>query len=111
MRILLAFLMTLTLAPCAFPDDLPSVPHDAPSAAQQPQNDQSSMRVDRDGVILPDEYEVLTENGALTRRRCPHTCEDRNLPRKFCREWKSKDQTLCYVWDTRLPQDAVPAGK
>ncbi len=66
------------------------------------------LKPDNDGVLQSDEYEVLTENGALTRRPCPHKCEDRGIPRQFCREWVSRKGDECYIWDTRLPQDAVP---
>ena len=70
----------------------------------------SAMKPDQDGELQPDEYEVLTSNGGLTRRPCPYTCEMRGVARQHCREWKSRDQSLCYVWDTRFPQDAVPVG-
>lgn len=55
-----------------------------------------------------EEVQVVSANGALTRRPCPYTCEDRQLPSEHCKTWESKDKTLCYVWDTRLPQNAVP---
>lgn len=58
----------------------------------------------------PETYqvEVISPNGALTRKVCPYTCEDRELPKQHCKTWRSKDNISCYVWDTRLPQDAVP---
>lgn len=56
--------------------------------------------------------EVMSLNGAVTRAACPYTCEMRGLPTEHCKTWPSpSDPGQCYVWDTRLPQDAVPLGK
>lgn len=73
-------------------------------AAEQP-----TMHKDADGVLGRGEYEEISQNGALTRALCPYTCADRGIPKEHCRTWPSKmDPTLCYVWDTRLPNEAVP---
>ena len=66
------------------------------------------MRADTDGVIESDEYRVISENGRLTRRPCPYTCEMRGIPRIHCHEIRSIDGSECYIEDTRLPDDALP---
>ncbi|NMC63701.1 MAG: hypothetical protein GYA55_11115 [SAR324 cluster bacterium] len=71
----------------------------------------SLFQEDKDGIIKDGEYEVMNENGSLTRRPCPYTCENRGIPREKCHEWKSASGDLCYVHDTRLPQAAVPLRK
>lgn len=56
--------------------------------------------------------EVISSNGAVTRAPCPYTCEMRGLPLEHCKTWPSpSDPGQCYVWDTRLPQDAIPLSK
>ena len=66
------------------------------------------MRENKDGDIKPGEYQRISENGGLTRRPCPYSCEMKGIPRKNCKEWVSRrDTNLCYVEDTRLPSDAV----
>ena len=65
------------------------------------------MHENTDGNIQPGEYERISPNGAVTRRPCPYTCPMHNVPSNHCREWRSKDGDLCYVWDTRLPQSAI----
>ena len=55
--------------------------------------------------------EVMSLNGAVTRADCPYTCEMRSLPKEHCKTWvATSDPSLCYVWDTRLPQKAVRVG-
>jgi hypothetical protein len=60
-----------------------------------------------DGHIKEGEFQFVSPNGAVTRRPCPYTCEMRGLPKQHCKVWRSVDGTLCYVWDTRLPQHSV----
>ena len=62
----------------------------------------SVEREDRDGVIEPDEYRKVSENGAVTRRPCPYTCEDRGIPQEKCRAWPSHYEGECYVQDLRI---------
>lgn len=66
------------------------------------------MRIDTDGIIEKDEYRIISENGRLTRRPCPYTCEMRGIPKKYCHEFHSIDGSECYIEDTRLPDDALP---
>lgn len=60
---------------------------------------------------LGDDVEVISMNGSITRGKCPHTCEDRNIPRKDCKEWRSKMYgDRCYVEDLRMPSNAIADG-
>lgn len=64
-------------------------------------------REDTDGVLEADEYRVISMNGAVTRRPCPYTCEQRGVPKASCKTWLSDDKAECYVHDTRLPSGNV----
>jgi|PlaIllAssembly_1097288.scaffolds.fasta_scaffold1157494_1 hypothetical protein len=63
------------------------------------------------GELKPNEYEVISTNGAITRAFCPYTCAMRGLEVKHCKTWRSlSDPKLCYVQDTRLKTDAIDWG-
>lgn len=82
-----------------------------PAAATQgnTQKRPTVWKENTDGMIRPDEYRKISENGALTRRPCPYTCEMRGIPNNHCRTWRSiVEPDQCYVWDTRYHQSAVP---
>ena len=68
-----------------------------------------TMQEDKDGILKPGEYIVISPNGAVTRAFCPYTCSDRGLSKENCKTWSSiSNPNECYVWDTRLPNDVVP---
>ncbi len=100
-QLLLALLCLLAISFLATPicaDDL--------SGASAPK---MVMVEDEDGIVGPNEYRRISQNGGTTRRPCPYTCEMRGVPRDHCREWKSKeDPSECYVEDTSVPSNAVP---
>jgi hypothetical protein len=80
-------------------------------AAQETNQGASSGAPSVQAPAEPDDVEVVSMNGSVTRAKCPYTCEMRGIPRKFCREWKSRMYgDRCYVQDTRLPSNAVPIG-
>jgi hypothetical protein len=61
--------------------------------------------------LKPNEYEVISTNGAITRAICPYTCAMRGLELKHCKTWRSlSNPILCYVHDTRLESDAIDWG-
>jgi hypothetical protein len=61
--------------------------------------------------LKPNEYEVISTNGAITRATCPYTCGMRGLEAKHCKTWRSlSNPKLCYVQDTRLKSDAIDWG-
>ena len=64
-------------------------------------------REDNDGVLEPDEYTKISENGSVTRRPCPYTCEDHGIPRQSCKMWRSGYADECYVEDTRMAHSGV----
>lgn len=71
----------------------------------------TTMMENRDGELKPNEYEVISTNGAITRAFCPYTCAMRGLEAKHCKAWRSlSDPKLCYVQDTRLKTDAIDWG-
>ena len=71
----------------------------------------TTMVENRDGELKPNEYEVISTNGAITRAICPYTCAMRGLEAKHCKTWRSlNDPKLCYVQDTRLKTDAIDWG-
>ena len=71
-----------------------------------------SMVADVDGDIQPNEYRVISANGSTTRRPCPYTCEMREIPKESCKEWKSLEDSECYVQDLRIGgSDAMPNSK
>ena len=39
--------------------------------------------------LQPNEYEVISTNGAITRAICPYTCAMRGLETKHCKTWRS----------------------
>ena len=62
-------------------------------------------------ALKPDEYEVISTNGAITRAICPYSCAMRGLEAKHCKTWRSlSNPKLCYVQDTRLKSDAIDWG-
>ena len=68
----------------------------------------TTMVENRDGELKPNEYEVISTNGAITRAFCPYTCAMRGLEAKHCKAWRSlSNPKLCYVQDTRLKSDAI----
>jgi hypothetical protein len=68
----------------------------------------TTMVENRDGELKPNEYEVISTNGAITRAFCPYTCAMRGLETKHCKTWRSSnDPKLCYVQDTRLKTNAI----
>ena len=68
-----------------------------------------TMVEDKDGDIQPNEYRVISVNGSTTRRPCPYTCEMRQIPKESCKEWKSLEDSECYVQDLRIGgSDAMP---
>lgn len=72
----------------------------------------SGMVEDRDGVLLANEYEIVSMTGSITRALCPYTCEKRGVARDHCKEWTSRrEPDRCYVQDTSIPSEAVPLGK
>ena len=72
----------------------------------------TTMVENRGGSELkPNEYEVISTNGAITRAFCPYTCAMRGLEAKHCKTWRSvSNPKLCYVQDTRLETDAIDWG-
>ena len=61
--------------------------------------------------LKPNEYEVISTNGAITRAICPYTCAMRGLEPRHCKTWRSlSNPKLCYVHDTRLESDAIDWG-
>ena len=61
--------------------------------------------------LQPNEYVVISTNGAITRAICPYTCAMRGLEAKHCKTWRSlSNPKLCYVHDTRLESDAIDWG-
>jgi len=63
------------------------------------------------GELKPNEYEVISTNGSITRAICPYTCAMRGLAAKHCKTWRSlSNPKLCYVQDTRLKSDAIDWG-
>lgn len=67
---------------------------------------------DTDGELMPNEYRLVDTKGSVTRRPCPYTCEMRDIPKEFCKEWKSITNAVdgeCYVQDLRISHDdAMP---
>ena len=79
--------------------------------AQESMSSRLPMTENKDGDLKMNEYEVISTNGAVTRAYCPYTCEMRGLPQRFCRAWPANaGNNKCFVWDTRLPNNAVPFG-
>lgn len=71
----------------------------------------TTMVENRDGELKPNEYEVISTNGSITRAFCPYTCAMRGLKAKHCKTWRSLyDPKLCYVQDTRIKSDAIDWG-
>ena len=72
----------------------------------------TTMVENRGGSELkPNEYEVISTNGSITRALCPYTCAMRGLDAKYCKTWRSlNDPKLCYVQDTRIKTDAIDWG-
>ncbi len=71
----------------------------------------TTMVENRDGELKPNEYEVISTNGSITRAFCPYTCAMRGLEGKHCKTWRSlSDPKLCYVQDTRIKSDAIDWG-
>jgi hypothetical protein len=71
-----------------------------------------TMKEDLDGNLEEGEYQRVSLDNAVTRARCPYTCEDRGLPKKHCRTWKSvKDEMLCYVEDTAKGSTPLPINE
>ncbi len=83
----------------------------ATAAISEESPGKTTFKADTHGEVQPDEFEVMNANGGLTRKSCPWTCEMRGIPEEHCKMWKSPRRDNCYVWDTRLPQDAVVPGK
>lgn len=72
-------------------------------------NPPTSMVEDTDGNIQANEYRVISANGSTSRRPCPYTCEMRQIPKEQCKEWKSLEDSECYVQDLRIGgSDAMP---
>ncbi len=68
----------------------------------------TTMVQDDDGVLQPNEYELISTNGSITRALCPYTCAMRGLEAKHCKTWRSlNDPKLCYVQDTRIKSNAI----
>lgn len=104
---LLSIFLFLLFVSAALADNAP-MPAD-PILNGVPHN--ANMRVDNDGNLEKDEYEVISANGSITRALCPYTCEMRGLPKQNCKQWTSvRDKSLCYVQDTRIPSDAIHWG-
>ena len=76
------------------------------------ESERTPMVENRGGHELqPNEYEVISTNGAITRAICPYTCAMRGLEVKNCKTWRSlSNPKLCYVQDTRLESDAIDWG-
>lgn len=74
------------------------------SRARMNEGQSKVWKEDTDGVLEANEYRAITEDGLVTRRPCPYTCEDRGIARSNCKEWRSKDENACYVQDTSKPQ-------
>ena len=82
------------------------------SATENIEAERLPMVENRGGSELkPNEYEVISTNGAITRAICPYTCAMRGLEVKYCKTWRSLSRpNLCYVQDTRLETDAIDWG-
>ncbi len=66
----------------------------------------TTMTKNRDGELKPNEYEVISMDGGITRAFCPYTCAMRGLEVKHCKAWRSlSNPKLCYVQDTRIKTD------
>lgn len=55
-------------------------------------------------------YRVVDPKGAVRRAACPYTCEDSQIPKEHCKEWRSITHSLggeCYVQDLRISKDDV----
>ena len=76
------------------------------------ETERTPMLENRGGSELkPNEFEVISTNGAITRAICPYTCAMRGLEAKHCKTWRSvSNPKLCYVQDTRLETDAIDWG-
>jgi hypothetical protein len=76
------------------------------------ESERTPMVENRGGHELkPNEYEVISTNGAITRAICPYTCAMRGLEAKHCKTWRSlSNPKLCYAQDTRLESDAIDWG-
>ena len=71
----------------------------------------TTMVKNEDGILKPNEYEVISTNDSITRALCPYTCAMRGIEAKYCKAWRSViEPTLCYVQDTRIPSDAISWG-
>ena len=66
------------------------------------------MSENRDGDLKPNEYEVISTDGSITRAYCPYTCAMRGIPQKHCKTWRSQtDKKKCYVQDKRGHSQAI----
>jgi hypothetical protein len=94
---------------------LPLTAHAAESAAPAPagaERTAATMVEDDDGYLAPNEYEVISTNGSISRSFCPYTCAMRGLETKDCKTWRSlNDPELCYVQDNRVPTNAIKWGE
>jgi hypothetical protein len=84
--------------------------HSAPTRTEG-QRTATTMVKNEDGILKPNEYEVISTNDSITRALCPYTCAMRGIEAKYCKAWRSViEPTLCYVQDTRIPSDAISWG-
>ena len=106
---ILWFILFITLSALTVRAEQPKQPYVKP--APESMSSRMPMTENKDGDLKMNEYEVVSTNGAVTRAYCPYTCQMRGVPKQFCRAWPAKSgNNKCFVWDTRLPNGAVPLG-
>ena len=78
-----------------------------PSTPATPAAPNTTGADDKSGLNLSD-VEVVSANGSITRKRCPHSCADRGIKKADCKEWRSKMYPdVCYVEDLSKPSQAI----
>lgn len=101
-----AFLFTFVAIPMTYAE--PGRP--SSTTAPLPQETISAVEtasVEESGPNLND-VEVVSANGSITRKKCPHSCVDRGIPKKSCKEWRSMMYPdVCYVEDLSKPSQAI----
>ncbi len=98
-----SILLFLLFSSSSFAEDLGTEFDKAKLNATHP-----SMKEELDGTLEVGEYEIISPNGSITRALCPYGCEDRGIPKEFCKIWTStKRKQECYVQDLRLKSEAI----
>jgi hypothetical protein len=70
---------------------------------------------DLDGTGGEKKFRYIDSKKSITRGPCPYTCTDREIPKEYCKEWKSISKSEggeCYVQDLRISKDdAMPKNQ